>query len=161
MPKTLRNLLPLFSFFILACQSATEDPEGQWITGSSQERLDITEKHFRGFDMAMVETGYRYQELYWAGLDGNWEYAQYQIDKIQVTIENGLERRPKRSASAQMFLDVALPEMQRSLQSKDTSTFREAFRQFTIQCNSCHLKEEVPYFHVQLPKHKLSPIQLP
>ena len=42
----------------------------------------------------MVETGYRYQELYWAGQDENWEYADYQLEKIKIAIENGLDADP-------------------------------------------------------------------
>lgn len=41
--------------------------------------------------MPMVEKGYRDQELYWAGQDENWDYADYQIEKIRKAIENGLE----------------------------------------------------------------------
>ncbi len=52
----------------------------------------------------MVETGYRYQELYWEGQDQNWDYAGYHLNKIKIAIENGLERRPKRAKSTENFL---------------------------------------------------------
>jgi len=52
--------------------------------GTEQEKINTIEKQFRGFDNAMVETGYRYQELYWAGQDENWEYADYQLEKIAI-----------------------------------------------------------------------------
>ena len=58
-----------------------QNAQGKWIKGTEQEKLETIENQFRGFDMAMVETGYRYQELYWAGQDENWEYADYQIEK--------------------------------------------------------------------------------
>lgn len=59
----------------------------------------------------MVETGHRYVELYWAGEDGNWEFAKYQLEKIKHTIELGIERRPKRAVSAQGFMTVAVPQL--------------------------------------------------
>ena len=99
---------------LLACnKEKSEQINGEWIKGTDQEKLNKIEKQFRGFDMAMVETGYRYQELYWAGQDKNWEYAGYQLEKIKVAIENGLERRPKRAKSAEYFLTTILPEMKK------------------------------------------------
>lgn len=116
------TILFILSFFS-ACNQKHEAVQGQWIKGNEQEKLETIENQFRGFDMAMVETGYRYQELYWAGQDENWEYADYQLEKIQKAIENGLERRPKRTASAQHFLTVTLPQMNEALKKKRYSCF--------------------------------------
>jgi hypothetical protein len=76
---------------------------GAWLSGTVDERFALVAKHLRGFDVAMLETGHRYAELYWAGRDRNWPFAQYQIDKIRTAIGNGLERRPNRAASAAML----------------------------------------------------------
>lgn len=117
------------------------------------------ENQFRGFDMAMVETGYRYQELYRAGQDENWEYAVYQLEKFQKTIENGLQRRLKRAASTEDFLQLALPEMKKAVESGDTLAFTKGFRMFTANCIACHAKEKVPYFTVREPVSGQSPIR--
>lgn len=136
--------------------SQASDPEG-WLRGNDQEKFDVITKQLRGFDMAMVETGYRYQELYWAGVDQNWEYANYQIEKIRVAIENGLERRPKRAASAEYFLKEALPVMEKTLQKRDSTAFLEGILLLTTNCNACHAKERVPFFSVQIPLNRQSP----
>jgi CRISPR/Cas system CSM-associated protein Csm2 small subunit len=107
----------------------------------------------------MVETGYRYQELYWAGQDQNWEYAEYQLEKIKIAIANGLERRPKRAKSAQHFLTYVLPEMKKSLEKKDTKIFNKNFKTLTLNCNSWHAMEKVPFFSVQIPTDRQSPIK--
>ena len=121
--------------------------------------MQAIEKHFRGFDMAMLETGYRYQELYWAGQDENWEYADYQLSKIELAIKNGLERRPKRATSAAQFLSTALPDMQEAINSKDTVVFNQNFKALTLSCNSCHTMEKVPFFTVKTPTIRQSPIK--
>lgn len=143
---------------LIACTSTSEKAQGQWIKGSEQAQLDAIEKQFRGFDMAMVETGYRYQELYWAGQDENWEYASYQLEKIKKAINNGLMRRPARAKSAQTFLHIALPNMQKAIDSKDTLTFNQEFNTLTAQCLACHSMEKVPYFTVKTPTRRVSPI---
>ena len=152
------TFLFILSFFS-ACNQKHEAVQGQWIKGNEQEKLETIENQFRGFDMAMVETGYRYQELYWAGKDENWEYADYQLEKIQKALENGLERRPKRKSSAQHFLTVTLPQMNEALKKRDTVVFNKNFQMLTNSCVSCHAMEKVPFFNVKTPVERQSPIR--
>jgi hypothetical protein len=151
----------LLTLVFFACNQKTgkETSQGDWIRGTEKEQIKTIEKQFRGFDNAMVETGYRYQELYWAGQDQNWPYAAYQIEKIKITIENGLERRPKRAQSAEHFLTYVLPEMEKSIAQKDTVIFNRSFQMLTVNCNSCHAMEKVPFFTVGMPTYRQSPIR--
>lgn len=156
--------IPIYIIILLLCfgcnqQTASSNSQGDWIKGTATEKIKIIETQFRGFDNAMVETGYRYQELYWAGQEQNWEYANYQLEKIKITIENGLQRRPKRAKSAEYFLNYVLPEMKKSLEKKDTEIFNKNFQTMTINCNSCHAMEKVPFFSVQIPTERQSPIR--
>jgi hypothetical protein len=154
-----------FSFLIAvillsACRQQAETAQGDWIKGTEAEQIKTIEKQFRGFDNAMVETGYRYQELYWAGQDENWEYADYQLEKIKIAIEHGLERRPNRAKSAEHFLTYALPEMKESVERKDPEIFNNTFQLLTISCNNCHAMEKVSFFNVQAPTERQSPIKV-
>ena len=147
--------------FILLLQSCNDNPgkQGEWIKGNEEEKIKIIEKQFRGFDNAMVETDYRYQELYWAGRDENWDYAAYQLEKIKIAIETGLERRPKRAKSAEYFLNTILPEMKKSVDSRDTGLFTKNFQVLTMNCNSCHAKENLSFFTVKAPLVRQSSIR--
>jgi hypothetical protein len=80
-------ILFLFSSFIPGAGQSQD--ETAWPKGSVEGRFHLVAKHLRGFDMAMVETGHRYAELYWAGKDANWAYADYQLAKDP---HNGGER---------------------------------------------------------------------
>lgn len=44
---------------------------GEWLPAAPEERIAETEKHLRGFDVAMMEVGYRFTELYFAGRERN------------------------------------------------------------------------------------------
>lgn len=120
------HTLILFSFITISC-SSSENPEAVgfngWLSGTTNEKLNTVSNHLRGFDMAMAETGYRYVELYWAGVDENWEYAEYQVDKIKLAISNGFERRPLRKESGEHFMNNVLPEMKSAISKKDSSVF--------------------------------------
>ena len=73
----------------------------------------------------MVEIGYRYQEFYWAGMDSNWEYADYQLTKMKLSLENALERRPKRRPSAEELFLPSLDEMKRAVATGQRGAFAE------------------------------------
>ncbi|TDE05721.1 hypothetical protein [Flavobacterium sandaracinum] len=157
----MKLLFSIIALGLLGCnqQRNQKTVQGNWIKGSESDQITTIEKQFRGFDKAMIETGYRYQELYWAGQDKNWEYADYQLDKIKVAIESGLERRPKRAKSAEHFLTLVIPEMRKAIKSKDTALFNKDFKTMTINCNNCHAMEKVPFFTVKMPINRQSPIQ--
>jgi hypothetical protein len=147
--------------FLLSRCGEVDKPSGTdgWLKGDENEKFETVANQLRGFDMAMVETGYRYQELYWAGKDENWEYAFYQSEKIKVAIESGLERRPKRAGSAKDFLDTALPDIQKAISSKDTLLFNRSFSALTSSCIACHAQENVSYMWVKTPEVRQSPIR--
>lgn len=115
-------------------------------------------EQLRGFDVAMVETGYRYIELYWAGKEKNWDYARYQADKIKTTITHGLKRRPKRAASAQSFLEISLPQLTEAIVRKDSNAFADRFQVLTHSCNACHAMENMGFIKISQPRHRLSPV---
>ena len=161
--KTIIQIFCLSMVVILfACNSRVENKSSGadgWLKGDEVQKFETIAKQLRGFDMAMVETGYRYQELYWAGKDENWEYASYQAEKIKVAIGNGLERRPKRAESAKNFLNVALPEMDSAIASRDTIRFVRAFNALTANCLACHALEKVAYVTVKTPVERQSPVR--
>ncbi|MCC6753086.1 MAG: hypothetical protein IT266_03770 [Saprospiraceae bacterium] len=151
--------LVLMAGLLVSCgQQADEGVQGQWLRGTQKEKLEMIERQLRGFDVAMVEIGYRYQELYWAGVEKNWDYAQYQLEKIALVMECGLERRPRRRASAEDFLRNALPPVKASAEARDSMRFFVSFDSLTAGCNQCHAKEKLPYFAVRRPLTKPSPI---
>jgi len=157
----MKKALILFGLLVLfSCNQSHESAQGQWIKGSEQEKIDAIERNIGGFGTAMMEVGYRYQELYWAGKDQNWEYAEYQLDDLREAIENGLERRPNRAQSAEHFLNVTLPDMEEAIQKKDSSTFFVEFERLQTGCNNCHQMEEVPFIRVGVPGARLSSIEL-
>jgi hypothetical protein len=131
---------------------ATASGEGGWLAGTVDQKFDTVAKQLRGFDMAMVETGYRYTELYWAVQDDNWGYADYQVKKIRTAVENGLERRPKRAASAETFLTIVLPAVEGAIAKRDSKQLRDLMGQLRSTCNACHEAEKVEFVHVGVPQ---------
>jgi hypothetical protein len=122
-----------------------------WLTGDAHQKFDTLANQLGGFDQTMIEVGYRYIELYWAGQDENWEYARYQIDEMRSAMESGFVRRPARETSAQGFMNNALPAIEEAVARGDAELFQERFRNLTLNCNACHVMEDVRFIVVEEP----------
>lgn len=133
--------------------------ENEWLIGSTGAQLHTVERQLRGLDVAMAEIGYRFTELYFAGLDENWDYANYQTQKIDLALRLALERRPRRAQSSQPFLNEDLPFVSETIKTRDPAKFRQAMDRLRTGCMKCHTNENVPYFTVELPDHRLSSIR--
>ncbi|WP_196888541.1 hypothetical protein [Aureivirga sp. CE67] len=163
----MKKLFIVFTLEIIfiSCTNSKEQHlpvEGRWIKGSEQEKIKIIEKQFRGLDKAMVEIGYRYQELYWGGQDKNWDYANYQLKKIKKALKLGLQRRPNRAKSAEHFLNNVIPEMKKAIDAKDKNLFNEKIEFMRNSCTACHAyagEESYPSFKVGIPTDRQSPIR--
>jgi hypothetical protein len=107
----------------------------------------------------MVEVGHRYIDLYWTGQDANWEAAAYELQKMRLAIENGLERRPKRATSARPFLVGPLAAMDEAVAGRDSDLFATRFEDLTAGCNACHAMEQVAFFEIRPPESRVSPIR--
>jgi hypothetical protein len=139
--------------------SPATPPSPTWLSVDREEQTLQLERQLRGFDVAMLETGHRYIGLYWAGQDGNWGAAAYELQKIRLAIENGLERRPKRAASARPFLAGPLAAMDEAVAARDPERFAARFRELTAGCNACHAQEQVAFFEIRPPEVRVSPVR--
>ena len=152
---------------LLAITPACEaEPAGDaerdgWLTGSEEERHTAIERQLGGFSATMWEVGYRYNVLYWAGEDRNWELAAYQIEKIRSAMENGFERRPAREPSAESFMESALPALDSAVRERDPVQFEDRFLALTLSCNRCHVDEGIGYARVTRPDHRAAPLGPP
>lgn len=145
-----------------ALRSTAQQPSPQegWLSGTSDEKFAAVERHLRGLDQTMAEVGYRFTELYWAGKDRNWAYARYQLDKIELTLKLGVERRPKRAASAAPFLAEEIPAMRQAIEQEEDAAFEGGVARLRSACMRCHVQENVQWFIVEMPERRLSPIRI-
>jgi hypothetical protein len=154
------SVLLVIGWLAWGCRSAPAPKSGAaWLAADPEPRALQLERQLRGFDVAMLETGHRYVELYWAGQDQNWDAAAYQLLKIRLAIENGLERRPQRATSARPFLAGQLVALEAAVAERSAAAFATRFRELTAACNDCHAAEAVPFFEIHPPATRVSPIR--
>lgn len=134
------------------------DIEYRWLPDDDAEKFQAIENQLGGFSATMEEVAYRYNELYWAGRDRNWDYADYQLDKLAGSIEDGIIRRPARAASARDFLDDDVPALDETITNEDAEGFDDQIDQFVDACNTCHAREAVPFIEVTHPETRVAPV---
>ncbi len=154
-------ILTAAAFILPACQQSFDQPVGSdgWLTGGVNEKFETVTEHLGGFGKAMWEVDYRFQELYWGGSDSNWEYAAHQIAELEETLELGLQRRPERAASAELFINKAIPDVAGAIEERDPESFERSINLMMNTCNSCHALEEMPFLTVNVPVERRSTIR--
>ena len=120
-------------------------PPTPWLKGTTDEKFAQIERHLRGLDVTMAEIGYRYSELLLAGKTRNWEYAQYQTEKIEFSLRLGVERRPKRAKSTEPFLKDSIPPVMEAIKAKNGEKLDVALKGLHVGCIQCHRAENVLY----------------
>ncbi|MEZ5988386.1 MAG: hypothetical protein R3F30_04560 [Planctomycetota bacterium] len=135
---------------------ANEDNAWLLSAPTDAQRFARVAAQMRGFDLAMLEVGHRYINLYWAGEDHNWELAGHEVEKIRLAIDDAVERRPARATSARM-IDGALAGMVEAIDAQDPMKFEKQFTNLTATCNTCHKVEKMPYVVVYPPEVRVSP----
>lgn len=151
----------------VGCQPVSElEPHGEgeggaaWLSGTVDERFQMTGEQFAGFSATMFEVAHRYRELHWAVVDGNLAYADYQAEKIGDAIERGIVRRPGRAESARsLFLDGPLPAFRDALAEGNEDDVTRALQELTAACNQCHVAEEMEFVVVGPPSERSTIVQ--
>jgi len=148
------TLLFLAAFAGCSDNQSTKNNHGTWLQGDQQHFAEAIERQFDGFSRTMMEVQYRYEELYWAGQDENWEYADYQLEHIFEAIEKGYERRPERKDNSLEFLKAPHDLMQQAIDARELELFNRNFFIYKKACMSCHIKEDVEFINIIIPEFR-------
>ena len=125
-------------------------------------RTEAIQRQLRGFETTMVEVAYRYTEMYWGGMDGNWEYAAHMHEELGKALALGLERRPVyRKSAEQLFLKGAFVQMGEAIQKKDAGLFKERIETLRASCSACHVAEKHAFIKIAVPTVRHNPIEKP
>ncbi len=147
----------LISILAFGC-APQEKPKGTEIFGKTSKGDKITvdqmAKLAPGTAVNMAEIGYRWWVLYYAGVDGNWDLASYQLEEAEEAMERISVTRPKQKEDLEAFLDTNMDPMEKAIGAKDANQFKTAFDSAIKGCNSCHKKKDKSYIHWQIPTEK-------
>jgi len=134
--------------------------KGGWLVRLGPEaRAQAIERQFRGFETTMAEVAYRYTEMYFGGMDGNWGYAEHMATAMGNAFETGLERRPQyRNSAEALFLKGPYLQIMDAIKAKDTALFQQRIETLRAACTGCHAAEAHPYIKIGIPTVRRNPV---
>jgi hypothetical protein len=132
-----------------------------WLVGLKPEaRMPAIQRQLRGFETTMAEVSYRYNEMYFGGVGGNWDYAAHMAEELDKALRLGLERSPARRANAEnLFLKGPLPQIMDAIKKKDPALFKERIETLRAACTACHAAENHAFIRVTVPAVKRNPVE--
>jgi hypothetical protein len=135
------------------------DPGG-WYKGLSPDaRAAAIERQFGGFETAMAVVSYRYTEMYFGALAGNWDYASHMGVTMASALAIGLERRPalRKNADA-LFLKGPYPQVMEAIKAKDLTRFKQRIEAMRAACTACHAAEQHPFIKIGVSTVRRNPV---
>lgn len=143
--------LLLASFATLVASNAYST-KSEWLmdVNDTDKRFELIQKQLRGFDTAMTEVGYRYEETKKAISKQNYALAEYHWDKIKVAVDNGVVRRPARKEALEsFFLNGIWVEVKSALSKRNKKAVNAVFPQVKPICNACHESQKVGFIVIE------------
>ena len=138
---------------------ASEGP-GWLVALKPDARIPAIQRQLRGFETTMAEVSYRYNEMYFAGVEGNWDYAAHMAMTLEHALRLGLDRSPSRKANAEnLFLKSPLPQVVEAIKKKDTALFKQRIEAVRAACTACHAAENHAFIRIGLPTAKRNPVE--
>ncbi len=125
-------------------------PNPDWLLNAKDdiERFRRIQIYAGGTYEQMWQIGYRYEQVYQAIVDKNWELARYHWSKLRDVFNVALMKRPRRTANAEaLFLDSNWGHLYQTLQSGDAAASQRAFLTARSACMSCHIAEGMPFLN--------------
>jgi hypothetical protein len=138
---------------------AAPDPGGWYKRLSPDARAAAIERQLRGFETTMAEVAYRYTEMYFGALDGNWDYSGHMGATMASALTAGLERRPQLRKNADaLFLKGPYPQVMDAIRAKDLALFKQRIETMRAACTACHAAEAHPFIKIGVPTVRRNPV---
>jgi len=110
---------------------------------------------------AMVDVGYHFANLWFAGDKENWPLAKYYLQGTRSHLSWAVRIHPVRTTSAggevnltgisQAIDNSFLAEIDSAITNKDSARFKAAYRQTLEGCYACHKACEKSFLRPQIP----------
>jgi hypothetical protein len=112
---------------------------------------------------AMMDVGYHFSNLWFAGQQGNWPLADFYWSETRSHLRWAVRIKPVRQDNQKRDIKLVdilqaletspLKQLKDAIDVKDKDKFVAAYR-FTVEgCYACHKASDKPYLHPRIPEH--------
>ncbi len=144
-------LAVLFFVFGSCNQNNKKTKELEARIDSLQQKLEAGYKP--GFGEFMSGIQVHHAKLWFAGLNENWELADFEIHEIREAVEAVKKYEPERDESRSVpMIEPALDSVSVAIQKKNVAGFKNSFVLLTNTCNNCHKAVNFSFNEVKIPE---------
>jgi hypothetical protein len=149
----MRYFFIVFLGFYLASCNQHQESERMVLQNqidSLRSRLDSSYTPGLGEFMSSIQV--HHAKLWFAGKNGNWDLADFEMGEIRETITDINKYCTNRPEITSLpMIEPALDSLTISITGKNIESFKKSFTLLTITCNSCH----------KVTKHSFNVIKIP
>ena len=142
----------LLLLFITAChQPETSTEQLQARIDTLQQKLNNTYKP--GFGEFMSGIQVHHAKLWFAGINNNWELADFEVHEIMESLEDLQKFQTERKETRSLpMLSPALDSVNNAIEQKDPARFKSSYILLTATCNNCHKAVNYSFNEVKIPE---------
>ena len=145
--KTFAPLLVLFLVAFAACNPKHEKSSDK----HHHEYLKV-DGYSPGLGDFMLKMQIRHSKLWFAGINENWELADFQLHEMEELLEDIQKyKSDKDEVKLIPMIEAPLESVDAAVDAKDLEGFKSAYKNLTVTCNNCHVAS----------KHAVNVIKVP
>jgi hypothetical protein len=99
----------------------------------------------------MLGKQWRHIKLWFAGRQGNWDLAAYELTQIKASLADAATLYSEIPISDVRTMTEPLMSIKKAVESKDDMSFAKAFSELTAGCNSCHRQMRREFITIEIP----------
>ncbi len=144
-------VLSVFAMAIISCNTTHKNDE------ILKKRIDALEKKLNaayrpGLGEFMSGIQVHHDKLWFAGINGNWKLAQFEIDEIQEAIADIQAYCAERPETKEIsMIESPIDSISNAIRDHDEPKFRSDFERLTNRCNACHLSTDHAFNVIKIP----------
>lgn len=143
LPSTLLLLLA-------ACRAKSDSSRLEARIDSLQQQINNAYKP--GFGEFMSGIQMHHAKLWFAGINSNWELADFEIGEIKESVDDLEKYETSRPETKSLpVLMPALDSVSHAVELKDVTMFKRNYVLLTNTCNQCHRAVQFSFNEVQIP----------
>ena len=144
----------IFSSLLLLFTACTNNSEQ---ISELQKKLDslqviVNDSYKPGFGEFMMNIQIHHSKLWFAGINQNWELAEFEVQEIKESLEDIQKFQSEREETKTLPIIFApLDSVQYAIDKKSLDEFKQSFDLLTNTCNTCHKTVNFEFNKIKIP----------
>jgi hypothetical protein len=146
---------PILIFLVLICLTSCVQQNAD--IQKLQVKVDslgteLKDTYKPGLGEFMMGIQMHHAKLWFAGINKNWELADFEVHEIGETLDDIKKYCTDRpEVKSIRMIDPAIKSIGEAIQRKDVQLFRAGFTELTSDCNSCHKDNKHGFNVISIP----------